>query len=154
MSRGYLGVGLAPLDQAARAQFGIKAGSGVVIGSVGANTPAAKAGLQAGDLVTAIDGTAVREVGKLRNAVAVRGAGKTVKLDVVRGGANRSVSVTLAELPERQVAQRPPAPRITPRQGGQPPNVQWKREEIIVHPDGRVERRSSSDRDPQGQLTP
>ncbi len=154
VSRGYLGVGLAPLDQAARAQFGIKAGSGVVIGSVGANTPAAKAGLQAGDLVTAIDGTAVREVGKLRNAVAVRGAGKTVKLDVVRGGANRSVSVTLAELPERQVAQRPPAPRITPRQGGQPPNVQWKREEIIVHPDGRVERRSSSDRDPQGQLTP
>ena len=151
VSRGYLGVGLAPLDQAARDQFGIKAASGVVIGSVGRGTPAAKAGLAAGDLVTAIDGAAVREVGKLRNAVATRGAGKTVKLDVVRGGVAKTVSVTLSELPERQVAQAQPQPRITPpRQGGaMPPNAQWRREEIIIHPDGRVERRTSSDQDPQ-----
>jgi serine protease Do len=151
VSRGYLGVGLAPLDQAARDQFGIKAPSGVVIGSVGRGTPAAKAGLAAGDLVTAIDGAPVREVGKLRNAVATRGAGKTVKLDVVRGGVAKSVSVTLSELPERQVAQAQPQPRIVPpRQGGaMPPSAQWRREEIIIHPDGRVERRTSSDQDPQ-----
>ena len=70
--------------------------------SVGDDTPASKAGLVAGDVVTAIDGEAVREVGKLRNLVAVRGAGKVSRLDVVRGTATRTIDVTLGELPEQQ----------------------------------------------------
>ena len=154
VSRGYLGVGLAPLDQAARDQFGIKAPAGVVIASVGPGTPAAKAGLQPGDLVTAIDGDAVRDLGKLRNTIATRGAGNTVKLAVVRGGVSKTLAVTLHELPDRQVAQAPPQVTRPQPRGGGAPTTRWKREEIIVHPDGRVERRSSSDQDPQGRATP
>ncbi len=106
VSRGYLGVGLAALDQQARAQLGIKAKTGVVVASVGADTPASKAGLVAGDVVTAIDGQSVREVGKLRNLVAVRGAGKVSKLDIVRGTATRTIEVTLGELPDQRVRTR------------------------------------------------
>ena len=75
VSRGYLGVQLAPLDQARRDRFGIKAPAGVVVDVVGRGTPAAKAGLVAGDLITAIDGQPVRDLGKLRNLIAIRGAG-------------------------------------------------------------------------------
>ncbi len=160
VSRGYLGVGLAALDDDMRARFGIKAAAGVVVGSVGDGTPAAKAGLQQGDVVTAIDGQAIRDVGRLRNLIATRGAGKVVKLDVARGAATRTIAVTLGELPDQRVAvqqpQQPPRIILGPQGGGQlgPGGTRWRREEIIVHPDGRVERRSSSDQDPQGQQQP
>jgi len=57
-------------------------------------------------VVTAIDGQSVREVGKLRNLVAVRGAGKVSKLDIVRGTATRTIEVTLGELPDQRVRTR------------------------------------------------
>ena len=78
------------------------------------------------------------------------------RLDVIRGGDARSVAVTLVELPDQRVAQAP-APRVAPRApqapgaSSDPGATRWRREEIIVHPDGRVERRQSSSDDPQPQ---
>ncbi|MEZ4400140.1 MAG: trypsin-like peptidase domain-containing protein [Kofleriaceae bacterium] len=166
VSRGYLGVALAPVDQAGRDKLGVKGLVGVGVSEVGAGTPAAKAGLRPGDVITAMDGQPVREVNRLRNLVAMRGAGKLVRLDIVRGGAPTQVAVTLGELPERRVASnRLTVPRgLVPgpslggpslgNRGLTPGQPQWRREEIIVLPDGRVERRSSSSDDPQGQAQP
>jgi Do/DeqQ family serine protease len=100
VSRGYLGVTLAPLDAKAQAKF--KVAHGVLVAQVGDDSPAAKAGLFAGDVVVAVDGTEVREVSKLRNAVAIKGAGKTTTLDIRRDGKAKQLTVKLGALPEQQ----------------------------------------------------
>jgi len=129
VSRGWLGVSLAPNDAQMRKQFSVKNSRGVIIAEVGDHTPAAKAGLRAGDVVTAIDGVEVRELRQLRNAVAMKGADQTVSLAVVRKGKDRTIKVKLGTLPEPVQAKADPKPQT------------WTRgERVIIHPDGRVER--------------
>jgi serine protease Do len=99
VNRGWLGVTLAPLDSKAQAKFGVA--RGVLVAEVGSNTPAEKAGLSAGDVIVALDGTEVRELAKLRNAVAIKGAGKTANLQVRRDGKLRDLKVVLGALPEQ-----------------------------------------------------
>ncbi|HUQ08451.1 MAG TPA: Do family serine endopeptidase [Kofleriaceae bacterium] len=99
VNRGWLGVTLAPLDAKAQAKFGVA--RGVLVAEVGSNTPAEKAGLSAGDVIIALDGAEVRELGKLRNAVAIKGAGKTATLEVSRDGKRKELKVTLGALPEQ-----------------------------------------------------
>jgi len=148
VSRGYLGVQLAPLNQQTKDHFNLKATTGVVVAGVGDDTPASKAGLQAGDVVTAIDGLPVRELGKLRNQVAMKGAGHTAELAIVRGGAPTKVVVKLGELPDRRAVAEADPPRTpqlrrqAPSRGGAP-GGSFHREEIIIHPDGRVERKTT-----------
>lgn len=146
VSRGYLGVQLAPLNQQTKDHFKLDTSSGVVIAGVGDDTPAAKAGLQAGDVVTGIDGTAVRELGKLRNLVAMKGAGKIAELAIVRAGSPQRLAVTLGELPDQRVAVQQsasPQQRVQPRGNVGRGGGSIRREEIIIHPDGSVERRTT-----------
>ena len=93
-----------PLDAKAQAKFGVA--KGVLVAEVGSNTPAEKAGLSAGDVIVALDGTEVRELAKLRNAVAIKGAGKTATLEVRRDGKLKELKVTLGALPEQQTQRR------------------------------------------------
>ena len=142
VSRGYLGVNLAPLNAVTAGKLKISAPKGVhgvLVAAVGDDTPAAKAGLAVGDLITAIDGQDVRDVGRLRNTVAMKGAGKPVSLDVMRGGKSKTVTLTLGELPDADKVSKTTRGR---GQGGrgQAPGVMRRSERIIIHPDGRVER--------------
>jgi putative serine protease PepD len=73
---------------------------GVLVVAVVRDGPAAKAGLQ-GDVIVAIDGKTVHTPAQLADAVAQRKPGDVVRLDVVSGGAPRSVSVTLGNAPQQ-----------------------------------------------------
>ena len=101
VSRGYLGVNLKPVKAGGR---------GVMIESVEDQAPAARAGIAPGDVILAVDGTEVRDIGKLRNLVAMKGANVATTLDVERDGKTRAVKVTLGELPEQ--LPRRAAPRV------------------------------------------
>lgn len=70
--------------------------SGVVVQSVVPDTPAAAAGLEAGDVITAVDGTPVADSAELRAAVRRLAAGATVELTVTRNGASQKLTATLA----------------------------------------------------------
>jgi putative serine protease PepD len=90
--------------KAEHAYLGVQVGDGsrgVVVAKVDAGSPAAKAGLVGGrrDVIASIDGRAVRTGGALAGVVADHRPGDTLRLDVLRGGASRVVTVTLAELP-------------------------------------------------------
>jgi putative serine protease PepD len=74
-------------------------GSGASVASVRANTPAAKAGLHAGDVITAIGGTHVSSSDELRAAINARKPGDRVSLSFTRNGTKHSVSLTLASRP-------------------------------------------------------
>jgi len=84
-SGGYLGVSLADSSD----------GAGAVIGEVASGSPAAAAGLQVGDTVTAVNGQAVPNSGALATAIRGMTSGTHVTLTVLRNGASQSVPVTL-----------------------------------------------------------
>jgi serine protease Do len=75
--------------------FHVPGGEGVLIRDVHADTPAAKAGLKAGDVITKVDGTAVKNVGELREQLREKREQKSVTLAIVRNGAEKSVSVEI-----------------------------------------------------------
>jgi membrane-associated protease RseP (regulator of RpoE activity) len=93
----YLGVSTMALTDELRTHFGVPKDSGVMISSVGENTPAAKAGLKAGDIITAVDGKKVDSSGALSRAIREKEKGAQVRVEFRRNGANQQVFATLAE---------------------------------------------------------
>ena len=105
--RGRLGVQVETLSDQLAEYFGVK-GGGVLVSSVTADSPAQKAGLKAGDVITAVNGTAVRDAGELVEELRGTGDGREVRLDVVRDKKSTTVTATL----ERPAAPRAPRPPI------------------------------------------
>jgi serine protease Do len=101
VSRGYIGVTLEPLTREWIKEHKVAAKRGAVVKSVLAGSPASKAGIEEGDVITALDGAPVDDVGHLRNAIAMRGANAKVELQLVRGKATEHVTVKTAELPDK-----------------------------------------------------
>jgi serine protease Do len=97
--RSYLGVQTQALDSEVAERLGVTGKTGVVIAKVMAGTPAAKAGLQGGDVLTEVAGQAVKDPRTLQRIVAGQRAGKKVEMTVVRDGANKVLEVTLEEQP-------------------------------------------------------
>jgi len=83
--------------------------NGAVIDYVGAGSPADKAGLQAGDIVVAFEGTPIDRSSKLQWLASTTGVGRTVTLRVQREGKQFEQKVTLGQLPEQPAAA--PGPR-------------------------------------------
>jgi putative serine protease PepD len=83
----YLGVGIA------------SASNGVKLTEVRTGTPAAQAGLQTGDVVTAVGGKQVRAADELGTAIDAKKPGDRVSITYTRNGASHTVTVTLAERP-------------------------------------------------------
>jgi len=95
-AHGFLGVQLDNVTPEKAKAFGLGAnGKGVAIASVSDGSPAAKAGLQAGDVVTALDGQPVDDLQTLRGRIAQMTPGTVAKLEIVRDGKNQEVPVTL-----------------------------------------------------------
>jgi serine protease Do len=91
--RGRLGVGVQELSEQLAEYFGTK--DGVLVTSVTKDSPAAKAGLRAGDVITTVDDTPVSTTGALIGAVQKAGDGATLKLGYVRDKQAGSATATL-----------------------------------------------------------
>jgi serine protease Do len=98
--RAYLGVLVQQLDPEVGERLGLAGKSGVVLSKVMAGSPAAKAGLQDGDIVTEIAGHAVKDPRGLQGVVAGLPIGKPVDVTVYRDGTNKVVSVKTEEQSE------------------------------------------------------
>ena len=98
VTRGFIGIlpnAIAPGEEQA---FGLKPGQkGVAISQVDPNTPGAKAGLQVGDVIIAVNGNPVQDENSFRLQVAGMAPGTKVELRIVRNGAEQTVPVTLGE---------------------------------------------------------
>ena len=92
----YLGVQLTTASAIGAAN----AVPGATVAAVTPGSPAARAGLVAGDVITAVNGTAATSADDVTAAVAALEPGRTVTLQVTRGGSSRTVSVTLGRRPE------------------------------------------------------
>ncbi|HEY0431109.1 MAG TPA: PDZ domain-containing protein [Pyrinomonadaceae bacterium] len=93
-----IGVGTMPLTKQLADYFGIADGKGVLVTSVSDDSPAAKAGLKAGDVITAIDGEKVEGAGDLARAINKKKEGD-VTLTVIRNKNQRTITVTPKDAP-------------------------------------------------------
>jgi len=92
-------IGLQPVEMTPdlRQHFGAPRDAGVFVGSVEAGGPAAKAGLQVGDIVTKVDGDIIGSTRELVRLVRHRKGGETITLDVLSNQAAKTLMVTVAE---------------------------------------------------------
>jgi len=103
--RGYVGVSLSELTPDLAAAFGLPAGTkGALIQQVMPKTPAEKAGLEPGDVVTSLDGKPVESSSGLSRAVALVPPGQSLKLGLVRKGSPKTVSLTVAQRPDDEAS--------------------------------------------------
>ena len=110
VSRGFLGVVAQDVDRELATALELPSSDGVIVADVRPDTPAARAGLVRGDVILSVDDKAVDDPARLRNLVAGAGAEGTVKLEILRKGERRTLSVGLAELPGQDPVPRPAIP--------------------------------------------
>jgi hypothetical protein len=99
----YLGVELVNLNEPLRTHFGVPEGSGVLVSNVVDDSPAARAGVQVGDIITRFDGEDVTSSRKLTTMVRKAEAGDPADLEVWRDGKVEMLSTTLDERPRPDV---------------------------------------------------
>lgn len=101
VERGWIGVEIQPVTREIADAMELKEAAGALIGTSRPGTPAARAGLQSGDIVTAVDGQPIREARELARRIGARQPGETVKLTILRKGKNEIVEVRLDKMPRR-----------------------------------------------------
>ena len=112
VSRGYLGVSVTNLDEAKAHALKLEPNAGVWVGEVpDPDSPAGKAGIQPKDVITAFNGKPVRAARELTETVAATAVGQTARVDFIRDGQPRSVTVQLVERPRNINARAVPLDR-------------------------------------------
>jgi len=92
--RGQIGVSIQDITDQLRQAFNLKNGQqGVLITGIGNNTPAQRAGLTAGDIITSVDGAKTNSTSRLRSQIGIKNIGDNVKLIVLRDGRNRTFNL-------------------------------------------------------------
>ncbi len=97
--RGWLGVSIQDVNETMAKAMNLKNTEGALVGEVVNDSPAQKAGFKDGDVIIEMDGKKIRNASQLRNAVAATAPGTAVKLKIWRDGEERTLEVTLGELP-------------------------------------------------------
>jgi serine protease Do len=104
VTRGWIGVQIQPVTQEIADSLGLKNAEGALIAEPQANGPAAKAGIEAGDVITAVNGDQVKDARDLAKKIGSLAPKATVKLAVMHKGSEKAISLTLGELPNAKEA--------------------------------------------------
>ena len=104
VARGWLGIKINGVSEDMAKTFKMKEAKGAVVVEVTPGSPAEKAGLQVEDVVVAADGHQVQDNGDLSRYIASKAPGVTVKLELLREGAQKMVTVTLGTFPDEPEA--------------------------------------------------
>ena len=108
VTRGWLGVQIQPVTTGIADSLGLKKVEGAIVDNAQDGSPAVKAGIQSGDVVTAVNGTPVKDARDLARTIGMLPPNSSVKLDILRQGETRAVTVTLAQMPNEQTASAGP----------------------------------------------
>ena len=114
VTRGWLGVSMQPITTELAQALGLPSAKGAVVARVSPGSPAAAADLKPNDVIVAFDGTVVDDYHHVQRLAADAEVGKTVKLEVIRDRAKRTVDLKIAEAPDSP-AQAAPSERTPAR---------------------------------------
>jgi len=104
--RGWLGVSIQNLTPDLAKSLSIKETEGALVSGVESGSPADKAGLKRGDLITEMNGKKVPDVTSLRNMVAAAAPGSRADFKIVREGQEESITATLGEFKEKKIVKK------------------------------------------------
>ena len=99
VSRGWIGVQIQPVTADIADSLGLKKAEGALVAEPQANGPAAKAGIESGDVITAVNGETVKDARELARTIGGLAPGVSVKLNVLHKGTDKVVNLTLGQLP-------------------------------------------------------
>lgn len=99
VTRGRLGVSIQEVNRALADSFGLKQTGGALVASVEKGSPAQKAGVETGDVITGVDGHEIDHSAELSARISELTPGTKARLDVVRNGEHRSLTVEIGEMP-------------------------------------------------------
>jgi serine protease Do len=112
VSRGRIGVQIAPVTKEVAESIGLGKAQGVLVRGIEEGSPAEKAGLEAGDIITRFDGKAVEKPADLPRAVGNTKPGSKVGITVFRRGKAKELSITVAEIEAEKVAASAPDKKV------------------------------------------
>jgi serine protease Do len=114
VTRGWLGVQVQPVTAGVADSLGMKQARGALVDSPQAGSPAAKAGIASGDVITALNGEPVKDSRDLARNISMMAPGSQVKLDVLRNGESKPITLTLGEMPgDHQASAEKAGPEAT-----------------------------------------
>ena len=108
VTRGWLGVQIQTVTPEIADSLGLKKSQGALVAEPQANSPAAKAGIKAGDVITQVNGEAVKDSRELAKKIGAMQPGSKVQLTVLQNGSEKSVTVDLGTLPATKEARAVP----------------------------------------------
>ena len=117
VTRGWLGVQIQPVTADIADSLGLKKAAGAMVDEPQSGSPAAKAGIQSGDVITAVNGAPVKDARELARAIGTMAPDTPVKLDIVRNSEPRTITVTLAQMPNEQRANADDSDGVKPTSG-------------------------------------
>ena len=104
VSRGWIGVHIQPVTAEIAESLGMKGNEGALVAEPQAGSPAAKAGIESGDVITAVNGHPVKDARDLARQIGGMTPGASAKLSVWRKGDETTFSLTLGEMPKERDA--------------------------------------------------
>jgi serine protease Do len=104
VTRGWLGVQVQQITPEIAESMGLKSVAGALVAEPQPNSPAAKAGIKAGDIITAVNGQEVKTAGDLARKIAQMAPQSKVNITVMRNGSQQELAVALGTLPNNQQA--------------------------------------------------
>jgi serine protease Do len=99
VERGFLGVSIQPVDQEIAQSLGLETETGALVASVVSGGPAEKAGIEAGDVIVALDGDDIAQVKELTRKIAAMSPDSKAELEVLRNGERKKLDVRIGRTP-------------------------------------------------------
>jgi serine protease Do len=106
-SGGWIGVRIQPVTSVIAESLGMKESKGALVAEPMVDSPAAKAGIQSRDVITAVNGNPVKDARDLVTQIRGMAPGAAVTVTVWREGADKSIALTLGEMPKERAAAMP-----------------------------------------------
>jgi serine protease Do len=104
VTRGWIGVQIQPVTPDIADSLGLKKAAGALVSEPQPNSPAAKAGIASGDVITSVDGNSIADARELARKIGTMAPGTSVKLGVLHDGQEKTVTLTLGTLPSEHQA--------------------------------------------------
>ena len=114
VTRGWIGVQIQPVTADIAESLGLQKAAGALVSEPQPNSPAAKAGIESGDVIVAVDGNAITDARELARRIGTMAPGTSVKLALMRQGQEKTVTLTLGTLPNEKAASNQETQHATP----------------------------------------
>jgi len=133
VTRGWIGVQIQPVTPEIAESLGMKTAEGALVAEPQPGGPAVKAGIESGDVITAVNGQTVRDARDLAKKIGSMAPGTSVSIDVLHKSQERTLSMTLGELPKEKEA------KADIPQDHQPSGTQLSMLGLTLAPAGQVD---------------